>query len=112
MKSSPKLIENLRRGRTSAETTCSSGEAPAGSGRDSQGMLLHIIALVEGTLVSSTYERPNGKCKKAASTKIASWCLRADVVREVYAVSQNRKLSSLDPTLPITPPEPSDSALF
>jgi single-strand DNA-binding protein len=39
--------------------------------------------LVEGSLVSSTYDRPNGKSKKAASTKIVSWTIRADVVRKL-----------------------------
>ena len=39
--------------------------------------------LVEGELVSSTYERPNGKSKKSATTKITSWCIRADVVRKL-----------------------------
>ena len=38
--------------------------------------------LVEGELVSSTYERPNGKSKKSA-TKITSWSIRADVVRKL-----------------------------
>ena len=39
--------------------------------------------LVEGTLVSSTYERANGKSKKATTTKIVSWSIRADVVRKL-----------------------------
>jgi single-strand DNA-binding protein len=39
--------------------------------------------LVEGSLVSSTYERPNGKSKKSATTKITSWSIRADVVRKL-----------------------------
>ena len=39
--------------------------------------------LVEGELVSSTYERPNGKSKKSATTKITSWCIRAHVVRKL-----------------------------
>jgi len=39
--------------------------------------------LVEGSLVSSTYDRPNGKGKKAASTKIVSWTIRAEVVRKL-----------------------------
>ncbi len=39
--------------------------------------------LVEGELVSSTYERPNGKSKKSATTKITSWSIRADVVRKL-----------------------------
>jgi single-strand DNA-binding protein len=39
--------------------------------------------LVEGELVSSIYERPNGKGKKSAATKITSWSIRADVVRKL-----------------------------
>jgi single stranded DNA-binding protein len=39
--------------------------------------------LVEGELVSSTYERPNGKSKKSATTKVTSWSIRADVVRKL-----------------------------
>src|SRR5882724_10269697 len=37
-------------------------------------------ALVEGSLVSSTYEQANGKGKKAKTAKITSWSIRADVV--------------------------------
>ena len=39
--------------------------------------------LVEGNLVSSTYEQPNGKGKKAKTAKITSWSIRADVVRKL-----------------------------
>jgi len=39
--------------------------------------------LVEGSLVSSTYEQPNGKGKKAGTAKITSWSIRADVVRRL-----------------------------
>jgi Single-strand binding protein family len=39
--------------------------------------------LVEGTLVSSTYEQPNGKGKKSNSAKITTWSIRADVVRKL-----------------------------
>jgi single-strand DNA-binding protein len=39
--------------------------------------------LVEGELVSSTYERPNGKSKKAPTAKITSWSIRADAVRKL-----------------------------
>jgi single-strand DNA-binding protein len=39
--------------------------------------------LVEGELVSSTYERPNGKGKQSATTKIMSWSIVADVVRKL-----------------------------
>jgi single-strand DNA-binding protein len=38
---------------------------------------------IEGSLISSTYDRPNGKGKKAANTKITSWSIRADVVRKL-----------------------------
>jgi len=33
--------------------------------------------------VSSTYERPNGKGKKSATTKITSWSIHADLVRKL-----------------------------
>lgn len=39
--------------------------------------------LVEGMLVSSTYEQPNGKGKKSKATKITSWSIRADIVRKL-----------------------------
>jgi single-strand DNA-binding protein len=39
--------------------------------------------LVEGSLVSSTYDQPNGKGKKAKTAKITSWSIRADVVRKL-----------------------------
>ena len=39
--------------------------------------------LVEGSLISSTYERPNGKGKKAKTSKITSWSIRADAVRRL-----------------------------
>ncbi len=39
--------------------------------------------LVEGSLVSTTYERGNGKGKKAKSNKQTFWCIRADVVRKL-----------------------------
>ena len=39
--------------------------------------------LVEGSLVSTTYERRNGKCKKPKTNKQTFWCIRADVVRKL-----------------------------
>ena len=39
--------------------------------------------LVEGSLVSSTYEQPNGKGQKSKAMKITSWSIRADVVRKL-----------------------------
>ena len=39
--------------------------------------------LIEGSLVSSTYVPANGKGKKAATTKVTSWSIRADGVRKL-----------------------------
>jgi single-strand DNA-binding protein len=39
--------------------------------------------LIEGSLISSIYERTNGKGKKAPTVKITSWSIRADVVRKL-----------------------------
>ena len=50
---------------------------------------LHV--LVEGELVSSPYQRPNGKGKKSATTKITSWSIHADLVRSSTAASRNPK---------------------
>jgi hypothetical protein len=37
----------------------------------------------EGGLVSTTYQRGNGKGKKAKTNKQTFWCIRADVVRKL-----------------------------
>ena len=39
--------------------------------------------LVEGSLISSTYEQANGKGKKAQTAKITSWSIHSDVVRNL-----------------------------
>jgi single-strand DNA-binding protein len=39
--------------------------------------------LVDGSLVSSTYEQPNGQSKKSKAAKITSWSIHADVVRRL-----------------------------
>jgi single stranded DNA-binding protein len=39
--------------------------------------------LIEGSLVSSTYEPQNNKNKKPATTKVTSWSISADVVRKL-----------------------------
>ena len=39
--------------------------------------------LIEGSLISSTYETSNGKGKKGKTAKITSWSIRADVVRKL-----------------------------
>jgi single-strand DNA-binding protein len=54
--------------------------------------------LVEGELVSSTYERPNGKSKKSA-TKITSWSVRADVVRKLDRNEQEPEAPASEPAV-------------
>ena len=44
--------------------------------------------LVGGTLVSSTYEREISKGKKAATLKLTSWSIRANIVRKLNRVAK------------------------
>jgi len=60
--------------------------------------------LVEGELVSSTYERPNGKSKKSATTKITSWSIRADIVRKLDRGEPSRKQQLPAPILRVKRP--------
>ena len=62
--------------------------------------------LVEGSLVSSTYEQPNGKGKKSKAMKITSWSIRADVVRKLDRNEQEL------PTPPSETTAESDEAPF
>ena len=39
--------------------------------------------LIEGSLVSSTYEKADGKGKKTNGVKLTSWSIRADAVRKL-----------------------------
>jgi single-strand DNA-binding protein len=62
--------------------------------------------LVEGSLVSSTYEQLNGKGKKSKGVKITSWSIRADVVRKLDR-------GEPEPEAPASAPAPaSDEASF
>ena len=62
--------------------------------------------LVEGSLVSSTYEPANGKGKKAKTAKITLWSIRADVVRKLDRNEQ-------EPEAPANQPAPeSEEAPF
>ena len=61
--------------------------------------------LVEGSLVSSTYEQPNGKGKKSKTTKITSWSVRADVVRRL-----GRGEPELNAPAPAQAPESNEAA--
>jgi single-strand DNA-binding protein len=54
--------------------------------------------LVEGSLVSSSYEQPNGKGKKSKTTKITSWSIRADVVRKLDRSEQELQTPPSEPT--------------
>jgi single-strand DNA-binding protein len=55
--------------------------------------------LVEGSLASTTYERENGKGKKAKTNKQTFWCIRAVSSANSIAANPNRK-----PLLPVPPP--------
>jgi single stranded DNA-binding protein len=59
--------------------------------------------LIEGSLVSSTYERANGKGKKAATAKITSWSIRADAVRKLDR-------GEPEPEAPLAPTNSGDAA--
>jgi single-stranded DNA-binding protein len=59
--------------------------------------------LIEGSLVSSTYERADGKGKKAATAKITSWSIRADVVRKLDR-------GEPEPEAPLAPTNSGDAA--
>ena len=61
--------------------------------------------LVEGSLVSSTYEVANGKGKKAKGTKVTSWSIRADVVRKLDRGEPEPQAESAAPSTEKTQPE-------
>jgi single-strand DNA-binding protein len=68
--------------------------------------------LVEGSLASSTFEKPTGKGKNASTSKITSWSIRADAVRrldrgepEPEAIASTSKASE-------EAPEPTGEAPF
>jgi single-strand DNA-binding protein len=69
--------------------------------------------LVEGSLVSTTYERPNGKSKKSATTtKITSWSIRADVVRKLDRGEPEPETAASGSGASGHAPEPSDASPF
>ena len=68
--------------------------------------------LVEGELVSSTYERPNGKSKKSATTKITSWSIRADIVRKLDRGEPEPEATAPGSDVSGQAPEPSDASPF
>jgi single-strand DNA-binding protein len=62
--------------------------------------------LVEGSLISSSYERANGKSKKAATVKLTSWSIRADAVRRLDRGEPEPGAST--PEAPASSDEPAD----
>jgi single-stranded DNA-binding protein len=68
--------------------------------------------LVEGSLVSSTYEQANGKGKKAKTAKITSWSIRADVVRKLDRGEPEPQTPASNPDAAMLPSDASDPAPF
>jgi single-strand DNA-binding protein len=62
--------------------------------------------LVEGNLVSSTYEQPNSKGKKTKPAKITSWSIRADVVRKFRGEPQ----AEVNPSVSVPSEEAANAA--
>ncbi len=68
--------------------------------------------LIEGSLISSTYERANGKGKKATTAKITSWSIRADVVRKLDRGEPEPVATASGSDASGQAPEPSDASPF
>ena len=68
--------------------------------------------LVEGSLISSTYEQANGKGQKAKASKITSWSIRADVVRKLDRGEPEPQAPASSPDPTVLPSDASDPAPF
>jgi single-stranded DNA-binding protein len=68
--------------------------------------------LVEGSLVSTTYERGNGKGKKARTNKQTFWCIRADVVGKLDRGEPESEATASGSGASGHAPEPSDASPF
>ncbi len=68
--------------------------------------------LVEGSLVSTTYERANGKGKKDKTNKQTFWCIRADVVRKLDRGEPEPEALASGSNASDHAPEASDTAPF
>jgi single-strand DNA-binding protein len=62
--------------------------------------------LVEGSLISSSYEATNGKGKKAETVKLTSWSIRADALRRLDRGEP--ELAASIPEAPASSEEPAD----
>ena len=65
--------------------------------------------LIEGTLISSIYEPPNGKGKKSKAAKITSWSVRADVVRKLDRGEPDPAASTSSAVTPASAEDPDPS---
>ena len=68
--------------------------------------------LVEGSLISSTYEQANGKGKKAKTAKITSWSIRADVVRKLDRGEPEPQAPASGSDAAVLPSDTSEQAPF
>jgi single-stranded DNA-binding protein len=68
--------------------------------------------LIEGSLISSIYERANGKGKKATTAKITSWCIRAHIVRKLDRGQPEPETIASNSHASDQAPEASDAAPF
>ena len=68
--------------------------------------------LVEGSLVSSTYEVANGKSKKAKGKRVTSWSIRADVVRKLDRGEAEPEVKTNGFAIDVETPDVSEAAPF
>jgi len=68
--------------------------------------------LIEGSLISSTYETSNGKGKKSKAAKITSWSIRADVVRKLDRSEYESQPPASGSDTAAQAPDSGDSAPF
>ena len=68
--------------------------------------------LVEGSLITSSYEQPNGKGKKAKTAKITSWSISADVVRKLDRGEPEPHTPASGPDAAVLSSDSSDQAPF
>jgi single stranded DNA-binding protein len=71
-----------------------------------------VHVLIEGSLVSSTYEKPNGKDKKSTTAKITSWSIRADAVRKLDRGEPEPEAVTPNSLAAEESPEPSGAAPY
>ena len=71
------------------------------------------LPICKASYDGSTYERPNGKSKKSATTtKITSWSIRADVVRKLDRGEPEPETAASGSDASGHAPEPSDASPF